>query len=395
MFIGIINCIKGCYTVRAEGRFPERALNIASTSGIYVYNVRRASDEVLVFSLSRKGALRLVENDIEGLTLKITHKSGLPVFFKRYRKRAALILLPVLLLAMTSVFSLFIWKVEIIGGNEELQTKVRIVLSENGVYRGALKHKIDHYAVKRSCILAVDDLSWLWVDIKGTTASVKLHERTKKPYLIKINEPSDVIATHSGVIEKMQVYCGQPLFTEGMTVENGQVIVTGIFKSENENIPVYYHHACAEVILRVNESKTVFVPKKTIKKVPTGNKKSVFTLNFKKNNIKFSLNSGISYSDYDKIEKTVKLPFLPVSFSRIEYLEANVVEEPADTDAQIKAHRENFLDELRDKDMQTENVTQSITDTPGGLKVTFNAECIVRTDKEIPIEKGEANGENS
>ncbi len=396
MLFEIINCIKGNYTVKAEGNFPERILNIASTSGIYIYKVKRDSDFSLTFSLSRKGAQKLLGENVEGLTLTLIEKTGFPVFFKRYRKRFILITLPLLFLISTGILSKFIWRVDIDGGNKKLQSDVKEIIKENGVYIGAPKHKIDRYEIKRKSILEIDDLMWMWVDIKGTTANVKIQPRTKKPSLIKIAEPSDVISIYTGVIKKMQVYCGIPLFSEGMTVEKGQTVVSGVLRSENENIPTYYHHACADITLQIKEEKTVFIPYKTLKKEPTGNEKSVFSVNLKKNNIKFSLNSGISYADYDKIEKTVKIPFLPVSFSRTTYCEVNVIPEDTDVASETKRHEIDFLNTLREKTYDIENISRQISETENGVRVTYTAQCLVRADKEIPIiTEGDQDGKNS
>ncbi len=395
----IISLLKGNCTIKAEGRFPERILNIASTSGIYVHTVKRAGENSITFCVSKKGAQALLSNPPEGIKLDLIGSYGLPFFLQRYKRRAVLAALPLLFICVCVVFSCFIWRLELEGGDKKLQSEVRSALSSYGVHVGALKHKIDQNDIKRRAIMSIDDLSWLWVDLKGTTAKVKIQKRTQKPALIQINEPSDVIAMHSGVIEKMQVYCGVPLLSEGMTVEKGQTIVTGVFRSENENIPTYYHHASADVTVRLSEKKTVIIPKTTIIKAPTGNKKSVYKINFQKNNIKFSLNSGISYTEYDKIEKTLKIPLLPLSFSRVDYLEADVTAEPTDTAAVLESRRKDFLKNLEKKKLEVKNLTEEITESDESLTVTFNAECLVRTDKEIPIEykaeKGETDGENS
>ena len=55
MFNTLINCIKGVYTMDVQGRFPERILNIASTSGIYLRNIKRKDSETLSFSVGKKG----------------------------------------------------------------------------------------------------------------------------------------------------------------------------------------------------------------------------------------------------------------------------------------------------------------------------------------------------
>lgn len=385
MLFGIIDTLKGNYTVHAEGRFPERVLNILTTRGIYVHDVIKKDASTLEFSVSRKAYEKIAGMQFEGINITLTEKRGLPVFLRRYKKRLALILLPLTFLLITGVLSRFIWRVEIEGGDAALRKEVRKVIKANGVYTGALKSKIDRYETKRNAILEIDNLAWLWVDVKGTTASVKVRPRTEKPTLLKINEPSDVISLHTGVIEKMQVYCGIPLFTEGMTVEKGQVVVTGVLRSENENIPTYYHHACADITLRVDFEKTFVIPKKTIKKVPTGKKKSVFGINFKKNKIKFSLNSGISYTDYDKIEKTIKIPLLPISFTKTTYLEADVVEEDTVISERMLQSRQSFEESLRKQDIKIISTDETVSEDGDYVRLTLRAQGLVRADKEVPI----------
>ena len=389
MFFDIISSIKGSYTLTARGRFPERILNIASTMGIYVCNVRRKDKNTLVFSVSKKGYERLISVQSEELTLELSDKSGFPVFFRKHKKRFMLFSLPLIFLAATTISSLFVWSVDIVGGNNELRGQVEKVLFEEGVKPGAVKHRIDRYDIKRIAITKIDNLAWMWVDIKGTNARVKIEARKEKPNLLEINEPANVISLYDGVIEKMQVYCGIPLFKEGMTVEKGQTVVTGILESENENIPTYYHHACADILLRLTREKTVVIPKKTISKELTGNKKTAFYINFEKNNIKFSLNSGISYTDYDKIEKTTAIPLLPVSFSRITYREAIVVKTDTDINAEIKKHTDIFKESLKKENMDVVNLITDTEDTADSVRVNFKAQCLVRADKEIPISETE------
>ena len=397
----IINCAKGVYVIRAKGRFPERILNIASTSGIYLRNVKRENPDSIVFCVGKKGGEKILGVEIEGISLSLIESYGLPVFLQKYKKRILLFLIPLFFIVVACTFSLFVWSVDIEGGDKKLRAEVEEVISENGVHIGAFKHKIDQYEIKRTAILEIDDLSWLWVDIKGTSAKVKIRKRNPKPALNPIHEPGDVVATHSGIIEKMQVYCGVPLVKEGDAVEKGQMLITGVFRSENENIPTYYHHAAGNIIVSLCEEKTVIIPRKTIQKTPTGNKKSVFRLNFQKNNINFSLNSGISYAEYDKIEKKYALPLIPVSFSKIDYLETKVTKSDTDISAEIENRRKTFLSHLLEENMELVELIENIEENEHEVLVTFSAHCRVRTDKEIPIEykipnlKGETDGENS
>lgn len=395
MFGFLLSAVKGKSTIKASGRFPERILNIASTSGIFISDVKRDGDDSIVFCTGIKGGEKLLSTNLEGMSLEIIESYGVPVTFKKYKKRVLLCLLPIIFILSSYVFSLFIWSVDVEGGDKELQQKVLKTISENGVFIGAPKRKIDRYDIKRKTIMEIDELAWMWVDIRGVSAKVKIRERKPHLDLIPINEPSDVIAMHSGLIEKMQVYCGVPLLKEGQSVQKGDVIVTGVFRSENENIPTYYHHATADITLRLCEIKKVIIPRKTVKKTPTGNKKSVYRVDFSKNNINFSLNSSILYREYDKIEKKYALPFTGISFVKTTYVENSVSVSDTDIPAELSKRREAFLSSLSEKGMEILSLSEETIENESDVTVILSADCRVMTDKEIPIIKGETNGENS
>ncbi len=395
MFGFLLNIAKGKSIIRATGRFPERILNIASTSGVFVSDVRRDGEDSIVFRTGIKGGEKLLSTNLEGMKVEIVQSYGPPVTFKKYKKRVLLCLLPMIFVLSSYLFSFFVWSVDIEGGNEELQQEVLKAISKKGVFVGAPKRKIDRYDLKRKTIMEIDELSWMWVDLRGVTAKVKIRERKPHLDLIPVNEPSDVIAMHSGLIEKMQIYCGVPLFCEGQSVQKGDVIVTGVFRSEKENIPTYYHHAVADVTLRLCESKKIIIPRKTVKKIPTGNKKSVYRINFEKNNVNFSLNSSILYKEYDKIEKKYTLPFTSVSFVKTTYIENSVSVSDTDIAQELSKRREAFLSELSEKGMEILSLSEETIENENDVTVILSADCRVKTDKEIPINKGETDGENS
>lgn len=395
MSYGFLNYIKGAHEIKVLGSFPERILNISSSKGIYIENVSKDENGDLKFTVSKKGLKLIMENAPGDIIIEKVSSYGVPFFIKRYKKRIALFALPLMLAITSVIYSGFIWKVNIYGA-PEAQSEIKTLLKENGVYIGALKSKIDPYKIKKTILLKSDKLSWMWVDIRGTTAKVEIRARSQKPVLEKISEPADVIASHSGVIEKMQVFCGAPLVAEGETVVEGQVLISGTILTDNENIPPYYHHASGIIDARIWEEKTIDLPKNILKKTPTGRKKNIYSVNFKKNNINFSLNSGISYKEYVKITDRVKLPLLPVSFARTQYQEVEIEKLPNDIQKEIEKEKLIFEKELKEKNAQVISIAHSHKEIEDIIKITFTAECLMRIDKEIPLEQlGEENGKNN
>lgn len=384
-----LNYLKGIYICTADGRFPERLLNIASSNGIYIENVTRDKNGCLKFTISKKGydyLATLIPNDI---VVEITSKAGLPFFIKRYKKRIALFTLPLSLLIAANIYSRFLWKINLYGGSEESRSEVMEIIKDKGVYIGAQKNKIDPYEVKRTVLLESDNLSWLWVDIHGTTANIEIRERDKKPVTEKNSEPANVIASHDGVIEEMQIFCGAPLVNIGETVEKGQTLISGIITTDNENIPPYYHHASGIITARIWKEKTEKIPKYNIKKTPTGKEKNTYSIKFKKNNINFSFNSGISYSKYDKIVNKVKIPLLPLTLIRTKYCEITTSQVEADTNKEISLLLEKFSREIKNEGAEIVKLSHTVNDKGDYLDITITAECLARIDKEIPIEKND------
>ncbi len=394
MLTDIVCRIKGIYLIEARGRFPERILNIASANGIYVRNVTKSSN-ALYFSVSGRGWRTLSSLVPENISVSVKDRYGFPIFFAKYKKRLALFSLPILFAVSFSVYYSFIWRVEISGGSASLQRDVLKTLDTLGIRRGAYKRKINPDEIKRRTLLSHGDLSWLWVNIDGTCADVRIVPRKKAPDTIKISEPSDVISTENGVVTSIQTFCGTPLIKEGETVEKGQLLITGTFRSENENIPTYHHHACGSVYASVWREKALRIPKQIVKKTRTGNKKSVFGIKFKKNNIKFSLNSGISYAEYDKIENELKLPALNIRFFRTDYYETNGHFADNDISKITDEHISQMCSELEKSGATDISATCDDVDCATSIIVKIQVKCNMRIDKEIPIDKGDTDGKNN
>lgn len=391
MLTDIVHYIKGTYVIEAHGRFPERILNIAAARFIYVRDVKK-DGENLTFSVSKRGWECLCRDVPDALELSVKQKYGFPFFFRRYKKRLALFFLPLLFAALSFVYSSFIWRVEISGATPSLQKKVLSTLSDMGVRRGAYIRRINPDEIKRRVLLKHSDLTWMWLNLDGTSAEIEIVPRKKAPSTIKITEPANVIAQRSGLVTKIQTFCGTPLVTVGEAVEKGQILISGIFKSENENIPVYYHHAGGIVEATVWDEKAVILPKQLSEKVRTGNKKSAFGVNFTKNNVNFSINSRISYREYDKIVKNIRIPFLGVAFFRADYYEVNVNMRQNDLTALIDKEVSKMRRAAEKSGASNIKISTDTADCGASVILKMRMESTMRIDKEIPIDKGDTNG---
>ena len=380
----IIFMLRSRCRVVITGDEPERFLNLAAAKGIYISDARPCPGGLRV-KLSRR-ALDIVKDALpEGLEIRITDEYGAARFFRKYRGRILLLGGIPLAAAIIFAYTQFVWRVTVTGGTPELQKEVAAFMDENGLRPGTPKRRIDQKKLKKEAILAIDDLMWLWVEIKGAEARISVASRDMPPEMAD-GEPSNVIALETGVIEKMTVTGGEAVVGAGDTVEKGGLLISGVILSENEGVEPMIRHAAGSVIARTWREKAVLIPKVTEKRTYTGNVKKIKSIKIKKFIVNFSLNSSILYPKYDKIRTKYTLGKVPAAFISDEYRE--VKSEYTDTDLeQARADvRAAFEEEIAASGAELVDMTASESDRGDYLEYRLTAQCLTDIAKTVPLE---------
>ncbi len=270
MVVRLIWFLRGYVTLILSGQFVERFINICMRRGIYLWNVQRCGSTTrLCMSIRAFKTVAPIAKKTH-TRIKISEKHGLPVRLAAYRRRT---LFSVgLLLAVTFLYasSLFLWSVEVEGTERTNPQEILDVLSDLGVRPGAYKRRIAVRDVKENALLRLDDLSWLWVDIRGCRARVQVMEKTPAPALVPTNA-CDIIAASDGVISEVIATEGQAKVAPGDTVLKGQVLISSVFTSTRENIPARYTHAAGQVFARTWYEESITLPLHETEKVYTQN----------------------------------------------------------------------------------------------------------------------------
>lgn len=77
--------------------------------------------------------------------------------------------------------SRLIWITDINGNASTENGKILFELRRQGISAGARKSKIDLISAEQNALIALPELSWLAVNIKGCRASIEVRERTAPP----------------------------------------------------------------------------------------------------------------------------------------------------------------------------------------------------------------------
>lgn len=256
--VRFLRFLRGYVGFIATGGFVERFINLIVKNGIPVWGGNPQDyfytgyTTVKGYKKSRKYARKA------GVRLRVSEKRGLPFIVRRYRKRTGLLAGLALFLVFTAVMSAFVWTVKISGNEHVSAAEIEQNLAELGVKPGAFKAALDIREIQREMLLRVGRLSWIAINLRGSTANVEVNERVLPPEPIDEGAPCNIVAAESGQIKYMEVYEGDPMIKVGDTVLKGEVIVSGLTEDKAGNTAL--KRARAKVIAYVEEITEVSVP---------------------------------------------------------------------------------------------------------------------------------------
>lgn len=251
LLLAMWNYIRGYVIILIEGQFPERFLNICVRRQILLWGIEMTEEGSLILRTSIKGFRNMrVACTRSGCRASLIAKKGLPFLQRRIKKRRTFAAGAIISLIVVVLLASFVWGIDITG-NERIETDWLLsVLADNGIKPGTLKYGIDTDEAVNRLMREIPDLAWAGISIRGTRVHVEIAETKKKPVIIALDTPCNIIAKHDGVIEKLVVKAGQEKVRKGETVIKGQLLVSGMVETkvaDGTTIPV---HAIAEVMAR-------------------------------------------------------------------------------------------------------------------------------------------------
>lgn len=258
MLLGLIRFARGTVEFEIKDGYLERFINLCGKSGVPLWSVHR-SGGTLTAKTSYMGSKRLREMaGKSGVTLRLIRKGGVPPILRRYRLRTGVFAGAAILLLLPFFMSMFLWQIDIAGNTTIPTDELLGALDVLGVHTGARRGAIDTRDVERRMMLAEGRLSWIAVNLRGSTAHVELRERDIAPPRVSDDIPHNIVANRDGFITEMIVYDGQPLVKKGDSVVAGDMLVSGIMedgKQKNRTV-----HARAKIEAQVTDSLSVTVP---------------------------------------------------------------------------------------------------------------------------------------
>lgn len=321
MYIGILfRLIFGYVRVEVEGYYIERFINICQLNGILIWNLKREKGVRLYINIGIKDFKYL--KDVARKTnckIKIKNKRGLPFLLHRYKKRKIFAIFLIVIAIIVFMSSRYIWNIDVKVENDLPIENIEEDLKSFGLKKGILKSKIDKDKIIDEIRLKRNDISWMGIELKGTNAIIKIVKEDEKPEIIDNSDYCNIVASKSGIIEKIIAQNGTLMVKVGDEVKAGDVLIAGYM--EGKYTDKRYVHSLGEVQARVSyqESTKIYFHQENL--TETGKEEKKYQIKFKNFQINFYKTLS-KFKIYDTIyaEQNLKIFsnfYLPISVTEI------------------------------------------------------------------------------
>lgn len=347
------------------------------------FTMLQSGDDGVYFKLSRSEGKRISESGL----FKIVSYGGFLPFVSSHIDRVGLLIGAFVCIVCLYVSSLFVWDIQT-DGDGISDGELLSLLSNSGLDYGTYIPSLDIKSVENNVLIACDKLSFISINLDGSTAHIEYGNR--KTFDIENDDgtPSNIVADEDGQIINRITQSGSAVCSPGDVVKKGELLISGLYESNRFGTRAV--KACGKVYAEVSRRIEIFYPFEAYEKVYTSKSSSGLSLIFF--GMKKSVYSCSDMELYDEDSKcecvtvfgTVKLPIkLEKTIRReYEYEKKIYTEEEAIRYATIEY--ENTLSKmLCDGELTSRETAVTLEDN--GCRIICNLTLIRDIAKQVPF----------
>ena len=237
-------------------------MNMAAFRGIYLWDVTREGAAMTMKAAGSSLDILQACAEKTGCSMEVLGRGGLPVFFRRFRRRQVWTAGLLCFAAGLYLLSSFIWTVRVEGNERLTEEELLSVCGEMGLKPGVWKRRVDTEAITNGLLLRFSDISWVSVGVEGTDVTIKLAETIEKAERIDRERPCDIVAAQDGVIVQITAERGTPKVQAGDVVKKGDILISSelIIGLEGEEQHTAYTAAEGTITARIWQKLTEEMP---------------------------------------------------------------------------------------------------------------------------------------
>ncbi len=315
----------GAYTIRTDSKNGVKLVNLLHKEKLLFWGMKKGKD-----GFSIKASLFSCEPILKtataaGIQTEIIRTTGIPFVFNKYKGRYGLILGSIIGIILIFLSELFVWEVSVTGNHTVDSKEIITALEKYGVKRGAFIPDLQIIEAEDDFLIENKDISSIAINIKGTYAQVVVLERTYPPEIENPNAYYNIVASHDGIVEKVEALNGQPEVKKGDIVVEGQLLINSFMAGELGTYRLT--HAKGNVYARVTEKYSISIPLEQTEKVYTGRIETVTHVKvlgnsmnlFSKDEAPFEFYDMTASEEEEKLFGFIKIPVEVAEATYIEY----------------------------------------------------------------------------
>lgn len=228
LVLRLIRFIIGYVSFTARGGFPERFINLCRQNGIDLWDLKSensvlsARTDVYGYKKIRSAAKK------SGMKVRIFRKHGLSFFLNRHSRRIGIIIGVFFCIAAFMILSTRIWRIEVIGNERIPSDEILGVFEELGVRTGAAVSSIDEWTVEQAAIRRIPEISWVNINLTGSSAQIEIREVIDQKTPDDSDEPANIVAARDGQIVYLRPFEGTQEKKIGTGVIKGDLLISGM-----------------------------------------------------------------------------------------------------------------------------------------------------------------------
>jgi similar to stage IV sporulation protein len=390
-----VSFITGRVLVKIEGKGAERLINTCVRKKVALWSVRKLKKGSVFLYISLPD-LHHFRNIVRGMDCEVylVRGEGMPFLWKRVLANSGFFIGVFLFLLIIAVLSNMTWGISIKGADPETEHHIRKELDKLGIQVGTFHFfNRDLERLQRELTDRVDNITWIGVELKGTTFHFQVVEKNepKKP---KPLGPQHLVAKKKAVIADLFVEKGKPLVKVNQFVNKGQMLVSGIIGDEKKQRLV---SAKGKVFGKTWYESEVEYPLDTNFQVFTGKEKRIHGIRMGGLSVPLWGFGETGYRNYETEENDYPVRFLGRELP-ISYVEKVIREKESFRRLLSKEEAVQAAMELAREDVKKNIPTDAKIDEEillhekvenGKVKLTIHFQVIENIAKEKPITRGD------
>lgn len=230
-----IEFYSGIVTVKITGKGIERFINSLTRNNLVIWNVKKCGTNTIIFKMKLSDVNELRKHKrYSDCKVRFLQRSGAPFLLKRLFRNSGFLVGAIGFILIIMLLSNMVWGIEIKGAKPATEHQIRKELTEMGIKVGKLQFYMDDVEnIQRKLTNKIEELTWVGVELKGTTYHFQVVEKNqpKKPEVLN---PRNLVAKKKAIIVKMFVENGKSQVKLYDRVVPGQILISGSIGKEDK-----------------------------------------------------------------------------------------------------------------------------------------------------------------